>query len=84
MKFLEPKSLADGGLVLGVEPLRPLAGIVFRCSKVEVLDVLTHLAAEATGLVMEGAPDDKNLPLERPMGFDPHETFTERDKTRNV
>jgi hypothetical protein len=76
--------LADGGLVLGVEPLRPPAGIVFQRSKVEVLDVRAHLAAEAAGLVMERAPNDENLPPERPVGFDPQETFTERNKTRNV
>jgi hypothetical protein len=63
--------LADGGFVLGIEPLCSPAGIVFWHSKVEVLDVLTHLAAEAAGLVMERAPDDENSPPERPVGFDP-------------
>jgi hypothetical protein len=33
---------------------------------------------------MERAPDDENLPPKRPVGFDPQETLTERDKTRNV
>jgi hypothetical protein len=27
-------------------------------------------------LIMEMAPDDENLPLERPVGFDPQEAFT--------
>jgi hypothetical protein len=35
-------------------------------------------------LVVERAPDDKNLPPERPVGFDPQETFIEHNKTRNV
>jgi hypothetical protein len=51
--------LAGGGFVLGIEPLRPPAEIVFRCPKVEVFNVLAHLAAEAAGLVMERAPDDE-------------------------
>jgi hypothetical protein len=83
-KFIKPESLADGGFVPGIKPLRPPAGIVLRHSKVEVLDVLANLTAKATGLIMERVPDDKNSPPERPVGFDPQETFTERDKTCNV
>jgi hypothetical protein len=59
-KFLKPEFWTGGGLVLGIEPLCPPAGIVFRRSKAEVFNVLAHLAAEATGLVMERAPDDEN------------------------
>jgi hypothetical protein len=33
---------------------------------------------------MERASDDENLSPERPVGFDPHKTFTERNKTRSV
>jgi hypothetical protein len=33
---------------------------------------------------MERASDDENSPLERLVGFDPQETFTEHNKTRNV
>jgi hypothetical protein len=55
--------LAGGGFVLGIESLRPPAGIVFRCPKVEVFNILAHLAAEAAGLVMERAPDDKKIHL---------------------
>jgi hypothetical protein len=76
--------LADGGLVLGIEPLRPPARIVLRRSKVEVFDVRAHLATEVASSVMERASDNENLPPERPMGFDPQETFTERNKTHNV
>jgi hypothetical protein len=83
-KFIEPESLADGGFVPGVEPLRPPTGIILRRSKVELLDIRPHLTAEATGLVMEGAPNDDDSPPEHPVGFDPQETFTEHDKTRNV
>jgi hypothetical protein len=83
-KFIKPEPLADGGFVPGVEPLRPPYGIVLRRSKVEVLDVLAHLTNEASGLIMERAPNDKNSSPERPVGFDPQETFIERDKTRNV
>jgi hypothetical protein len=52
--------------------------------KVEVLDVRAKLAVEAIGLVVERASDDENLSLERPVGFDPQKTFTERNKTHNV
>jgi hypothetical protein len=79
VKFIEPESLADERFVLGIEPLHPPAGIDFRRLKVEVLDVLAHLTAEATGLVMKRAPDDENSPPERPMGFDPQETFNVKD-----
>jgi hypothetical protein len=83
-KFIEPESLASGGLVPGIEPLRPPAGIVLWRSKVEVLDVLAHLTAEAAGLVMERAPDVKNSSPEHLVGFGPQEAFIERNKTRNV
>jgi hypothetical protein len=76
--------LADGGFVPGVEPLRPLARFVLQHLKFEVLDVLAHLIAKAAGLIMERAPDDKNSSPECPVGLDHQETFTERDKTRNV
>jgi hypothetical protein len=35
-------------------------------------------------LVVQRAPDDENLAPERPVGFDPQETFTKHDETRNV
>jgi hypothetical protein len=76
--------LTDGGLVFGIKPFRPLAGIVLRCPKIEVLDIRVHLTAKTVGLIMERAPDDENLPLESPVGFDPHEAFTQCDKTRYV
>jgi hypothetical protein len=76
--------LAGGGFVPGIEPLRPLAGIVFRRLEIEVLDILAHLAAEAASLVVQRAPNDENSAPERPVGLDPQETFTKRDETRNV
>jgi hypothetical protein len=83
-KLLEPEVFASGGLVLGVEPFCPLAGVVFGRLEIEIWHVRAHLAAEAAGLVAQWVPDGKNLAPKRPMGFDPQETFTERDKTRNV
>jgi hypothetical protein len=83
-KFFKPKFLTDGGLVPGVEPSCSPAGIVLRHSQLDVLDVETHCAAETAGLIMERAPDDEDLPPERPVGFDPHEAFTQRDKARYV
>jgi hypothetical protein len=84
MKFIEPEFLTDGGLVFGIKPFRPPAGIVLRRPKSEVLDIRAHLTAKTVGLIMERAPDDKNLPLESPVGFDPHEAFAQCDKTRYV
>jgi hypothetical protein len=76
--------LAGGGFVLGVKPLCPPAGIVLQHLEIEVFNILAHFAAKAAGLVVQRAPDDKNLALERPVGLDPQETFTKRDETRNV
>jgi hypothetical protein len=76
--------LASEGFILGIEPLRPLAGIVFWHLEIEVLDILAHLAAEAASLVVLRASDDENSTPERPMGFDPQGTFTKRDETCNV
>jgi hypothetical protein len=71
LKLLKPKVFATGELVLGVEPFRPPAGIVFGRLEVEVGDVWTHLAAEATSLELQRAPDDENSAPKRPVGFDP-------------
>jgi hypothetical protein len=75
-KFIKPKFLTDGGLVLGIEPFHPLVGIVFWHPKIEVLDIRAHLTAKPAGLIMERAPDDENSLLDRPVGFDPQEAFT--------
>jgi hypothetical protein len=83
-KLFKPKVLAGGGLVPGIEPLRPPARIVFRRFEIEVLNTLAYLAAEAASLVVQRAPNGENLVLEPPVGLDPQETFTKRDKTCNV
>jgi hypothetical protein len=83
-KLFKTEVLAGGGFVPSIEPLRPPTGIVFRRLEIEVLDILAHLAAEAASMVVQRAPDDKNLTPERPMGLDPQETFTKRGETRNV
>jgi hypothetical protein len=75
-ELVEPEFLTDGGLVLGIEPFRPPAGVVLRCPKIEVLDFRAYLIAKIAGLIMKRAPDDKNSPPERPVGFDPQEAFT--------
>jgi hypothetical protein len=84
LKFFEPKFLTNSGLILGIKPPCPPARIVLRHSQIEIFDVRVHLAAETAGLTMERAPDDKDSPLERLVGFDPQEAFTQRDKARNV
>jgi hypothetical protein len=40
-----------------------------------------HLVAETASLIVERAPDDEDLPPERPVGFNPQEAFTQRDKS---
>jgi hypothetical protein len=42
------------------------------------------LAAEAASLELQRAPDDENSAPKRPVGFDPQEAFTKRDKTCNL
>jgi hypothetical protein len=71
LKFIETEALSGKEFVLGVEPLRPLARVVFRHLEVEVIDVLAHLAVEAASLVMLWAPDDENSMPECLMGLDP-------------
>jgi hypothetical protein len=83
-KLIKPEFLTDGGLVLGVKPFYPPIKIVLRRPKIEVLDIRAHLTAKTAGLIMERAPDDENLPPERPVGFDPQEAFAQCDKTRYV
>jgi hypothetical protein len=83
-KFLEPEVFASGGLVLGIELFCPPVGIVFGHLEVEIRNVWAHLAAEATSLIAKWVPDGENPAPKHPMGLDPQETFTERDKTRNV
>jgi hypothetical protein len=84
LEFLKPEVFAGGGLVLGIEPFRPPAGIVFERLKVEVGDILAHLTAEATGLEWQRVPDDEDSAPKHPMGFDPQKAFTKRDETHNV
>jgi hypothetical protein len=84
VKFFKPELLTDGGLVPGVKPSCSPTGIVFRCPQLEVFNIGMHCAAEATSLIMERALDDKDSPPERPVGFDPQEAFTQRDKAHYV
>jgi hypothetical protein len=51
-KFVEPEFLIDGLLVLGVKPFHPLARIIFRRPKIEVLNIRAHLTAKTAGLIM--------------------------------
>jgi hypothetical protein len=84
LKFLESETLAGGGFVLGVVSLCPPVGIVFGRLEVEVFDVRAHLNAETIGLEWQRAPNNKNLAPQRPVGFNPQETFTEHDEARDV
>jgi hypothetical protein len=83
-KLLEPEVFASGGLVLSVEPFRPPARVVFGHLEIEIWHVRAHLAAKDAGLVAQWVPDGENPVPKRPVGFDPQETFTKRDKTCNV
>jgi hypothetical protein len=83
-KFLESEIFVVGGFVLGVVPLRPPPRIVFGCLEVEVFDVWTHLNTETAGLIWQRVPNNENSAPQRPVGFNPQETFTECDEARNV
>jgi hypothetical protein len=50
LEFLKPEGFAVGGLVLGIEPFRPPAGIVFGRLEGEVRHIRAHLTAEAASL----------------------------------
>jgi hypothetical protein len=84
MEFFESEVFVVRGSILGVVPLRPPPGVVFGCLEVEVFDVWAHLDAETAGLVGQRAPNSEDSPPQCPVGFDPQEAFTERDKARNV
>jgi hypothetical protein len=76
--------LASRGFLPGIKPLCPPPRIVFQSLEVEVVDVLAHLAAEITSLVMQGAPNDENSAPQRPVGLDPQEALTKRDEARDM
>jgi hypothetical protein len=44
--------LIDEGLVLGIKPFHPPAGIILRHPKIEVLDIRAHLITKTAGLIM--------------------------------
>jgi hypothetical protein len=75
-ELVKSKFLTGGGLVLGIEPFRPLASIVLQCPKIEVLDIRAHLTSKTANLIIERAPNDENSPPQCPVGFDPQETLT--------
>jgi hypothetical protein len=84
LELLEPESFAVGGLVLGIEPFCPPAGIVFGCLKGEVGNIWAHMAVEAASLEWQRALNNENPAPQRPVGFNPQETLTKRDEARNV
>jgi hypothetical protein len=84
LEFLKPEGFTVGELVLGVEPFRPPAGVVFGRLEGEVRDIRAHLTAEAASLELQRAPDDEDSAPQRPVGFNPQEAFAERDEARNV
>jgi hypothetical protein len=83
-KFFKPKFFTIRGFALSIEPLLSPARIVFGRGQVEVRDIRADLATKSVGLELQGLPDHKNPVPKHPVGFDPQEAFTERDKTRNV
>jgi hypothetical protein len=84
MEFLESEVFAVGGFVLGIVPLRPPPGIVFGRLEVEILDVWAHLDAKTAGLIWQRVPNNEDSAPQCPVGFDPQEALTERDKAHNV
>jgi hypothetical protein len=84
LELLKPEAFAVGEFVLGIEPLRPPAGVVLGRLEGEVRDIRAHLAAEAARLELQGAPDDEDSAPQRPVGLDPQEAFTEHYEARNV
>jgi hypothetical protein len=52
--------------------------------EVEVVDVLAHLAAETSSLVMQRAPNDEDSAPQCPVGLNPQEALTKRDKARDM
>jgi hypothetical protein len=62
----------------------PPPRIVFWSLEVEVVNVLAHLAAETTSLVMQGAPDDEDSVPQRPVGLNPQEALTKCDEARDM
>jgi hypothetical protein len=84
LELFESEVLTVGSLVLVVIPLRPPPGIIFGRLKVEVVDVWAHLNAKAAGLIRQRVPNGKDSAPQRPVGFDPQEALTKRDKARNV
>jgi hypothetical protein len=84
LEFLKPEGLATGGFVLGIIPFCPPAGVIFGCLKVKVGNIQMHLTAKAASLEWQRAPDSKDSTPKCPVGFNPQEAFTERDKARNV
>jgi hypothetical protein len=71
LEFLKPEVFATRELILGIEPFRPLAWIVFGHLEVDVGNFRVHLTAEAASLELLRAPDDEDSVLKRPVGFDP-------------
>jgi hypothetical protein len=84
MEFLESEVFAVGGFVLGIVPLRLPPGIVFGRLEVEIFNVWAHLNAKTVGLIRQRVPNNKDSAPQRPVGFNPQEALTERDKARNV
>jgi hypothetical protein len=75
-KFLKSEVFASRGLIPGIKPFHPLAGVVFGHLEIKVGDVRVHLAAKATSLIAQGVPDGKNPAPKRLMGLDPQKTLT--------
>jgi hypothetical protein len=84
LEFFKPEGFAVGKLILGIEPFRPPAGIVFGHLEGEVRDIRMHLTVEAASLELQRTPDDEDSAPQRPVGLNPQEAFTERDEARNV
>jgi hypothetical protein len=83
-KLLEPEILTGGRFILGIEPFRPPAEVVLRRLKVEIGNIRAHLATEATGLIVQGTPDDEDSAPKCPMGLDPQEALAKRNEARKM
>jgi hypothetical protein len=76
MELFNPEVLASDGLIPGIEPLCPPAGVILRCPQNKIINFGVHGAVGSASWIIQWASDSENSPPQRPMGFDPQETVT--------
>jgi hypothetical protein len=74
MEFLEPDGPVGGWFLLGIEPPCLSSRVILGSPQVEIFRIWMLKATEIAHLIGQWAPDGENSP-QRPVGFDPQETF---------